>query len=71
MLNLVAIYIYVYVCMYTGVCSCEFMSWVTCYSVSDSLERSGPLQETRTRCGFVLVWTRYTGNLKTDLWDEP
>ena len=23
------------VCMYTGVCSCEFMGWVVCYSVAD------------------------------------
>ena len=28
------------VCMCTGVCSCEFIDWFMCYSISDPLVRS-------------------------------
>ena len=58
----------VYLYMYVGVRVCVgvlgsmfsvylylFVCSVVCYSVSDSLVRSGPLQETRTRSGFLLV----------------
>ena len=65
----VCVYLYTYICGYTRmimrvycgvytctrVCLCEFMCLVACYSVSDRLVRSGPLQEIRTRFGFVLV----------------
>ena len=47
------VYVYIYgVCMYMGVCSCEFVDWVACCSVSD------PFGEIRTHCRrleFVLV----------------
>ena len=70
----VDIYIYACVCVHTrvysvsvftylGVCLYEFMGWVTCCSILD------PLDEIRTRCKrfeLVLLWTRYTGDLKTN-----
>ena len=37
-------YVYIYgVCMYTGVCSCEFMGWVACCNIADSFVRSEPI----------------------------
>ena len=52
------------VCVYTGVCSYEFMSWVACCSVSDCLVKSGPVAGNLDWCS---LWTRYTADLKTDL----
>ena len=36
-------YMSVHVCMYRGVCSCEFMGWVTCCSVRTHLVRFRPV----------------------------
>ena len=34
------------------------------------LVRSGPVAEDPERFGFVPLWTRHTGDSKTDSWDE-
>jgi len=62
--------VYVYVCgmcMYTGVCSCEFMCSAARCSVSDSFVRSGLGNR---RIGFVPLWTRHIDDSKTDPWDD-
>jgi len=55
------------VCVYTGVCLCEFMGWVACCSVRTRLVRSGPVTGDSDSCSQI---TWYTGDSKTDLWDD-
>ena len=53
-------YVYnVNMCLYINVC------WVACFSDTDPLTRSIPDPNT---CS---LWSRYTDDSKTDLWDDP
>ena len=52
-----------YVCMYVYVCVS-----VACYSNTNSF---GEIRTRYRKFRFVPVWTRSTGDSKTDAWDDP
>jgi len=53
------------VCMCTVKCSCEFLCSVVSTALRTHLVRSRPNLDS---CS---LWTGYTGDSKTDLWDDP
>ena len=56
------VYVYICgVCMYKGVYSCKFISWVACCSVLDPFMRSGPIAGDPNWCS---LWSRYTSDSK-------
>jgi len=69
------VYVRVGVYVYVSVCTCGCLACiyiylyvlVACYSISNLFgEIRTQLQKTRTRFGFVSLWTRHTGDSKTD-----
>ena len=72
----VSMYILVYICIgectCVFMCTCGYMCLVICYKDADLFLRFEPdNRRPRSVLDLYSLWTWYTGDSKTNLWDDP